>query len=83
MLQVQKQVQKRTPRRARIPQSHRSFQSGVQIVLFYGTLYTLFMWIYHAASLHWVYQVLDWSKPLAIGLYLLNPLFLFLAYLFW
>lgn len=39
--------------------------------------------IYHAASLRWVYWVLDWSKPTAVGLYLLNPLFLCAAFLFW
>lgn len=54
-----------------------------QAVLLYGTVYTLFMWIYHAASLHWVYWVLDWSKPTAIGLYLLNPIFLCAAFFFW
>ena len=54
-----------------------------QVVLWYGTLYTLFMWFYHAFSLHWVYDVLDWSEPSALVLYLLNPLFLFASFLLW
>ena len=53
------------------------------MVLWYGTIYTLFMWFYHAFSLHWVYDVLDWSQPSALVLYLLNPLFLFASFLFW
>jgi len=54
-----------------------------QAVLLYGTVYTVFMWIYHGASSKWVYWVLDWSKPTATVLYLLNPFFLVTAFLFW
>ena len=54
-----------------------------QACLLYGTLYTLFMWSYHAASLHWVYYILDWTKPEALLLYALNPLFLFASFAAW
>ncbi|KAK9843019.1 hypothetical protein WJX74_005731 [Apatococcus lobatus] len=54
-----------------------------QVVLWYGTGYLLFMWIYHDASSHWVYDVLDWTKPWAIPLYLPLPLLLYAAFMFW
>ncbi|KAK9863686.1 hypothetical protein WJX84_006530 [Apatococcus fuscideae] len=54
-----------------------------QVVLWYGTVYLIFMWIYHDASSHWVYDVLDWTKPWAVPLYLPLPLLLFAAFMFW
>ena len=61
----------------------RSCVGLLQVTLGYGTVYLLFMWVYHDASSHWVYDVLDWTKPWAIPLYLPLPLLLFAAFMFW
>lgn len=56
---------------------------GMQITVAYGSLYVIFLWIYHAASGDWVYEALDWSKPLAPVLYLMLPVLLFVSFLVW
>ncbi|KAK9808471.1 hypothetical protein WJX73_009871 [Symbiochloris irregularis] len=54
-----------------------------QVVLWYGSVYLVFMWIYHGASTYWVYEVLDWSKPIAALFYLLLPLLLLICAFVW
>eukprot|EP00884_Botryococcus_braunii_P018344 jgi/Botrbrau1/5193/Bobra.0172s0061.1 len=54
-----------------------------EITVAYGSLYAIFMWIYHAASGHWVYQALDLSHPLAPVLYFMLPVLLFASFLVW
>ncbi len=53
----------------------------LQVTLWYGTIYLVFMFIYYGASSEWVYWVLNWDKPSALGLYALLPLLLFAAHL--
>ena len=55
----------------------------LQVTLIYGTVYIVFMFIYYGASSEWVYYVLDWDKPSALGLYVFLPLALFVAFLIW
>lgn len=55
----------------------------LQVTLWYGTIYLVFMFIYYGASSEWVYWVLNWDKPSALGLYALLPLLLFAAHLVW
>ncbi|KAK9818034.1 hypothetical protein WJX72_006010 [[Myrmecia] bisecta] len=54
-----------------------------QVLLWYGTLYISFMWIYFGDSERWVYDVLDWNKSSSLVLYLLLPIFIFAAFLIW
>ncbi|BDA46508.1 hypothetical protein COCOBI_08-6020 [Coccomyxa sp. Obi] len=54
-----------------------------QVILIYGTVYLVFMFIYHGASTEWVYSVLDWDKPSSLGLYVFLPLALFIAFVIW
>ena len=53
------------------------------MTLIYGTVYLAFMFIYYGASSEWVYYVLDWDQPSALGLYVFLPLALFVAFLVW
>lgn len=54
-----------------------------QVLLIYGTVYLVFMFIYHDASTEWVYSVLDWDKPASLGLYVFLPLALFISFVIW
>lgn len=54
-----------------------------QVLLIYGTVYLVFMFIYHGASTEWVYSVLDWDKPASLGLYVFLPLALFISFVIW
>ena len=56
---------------------------AAQAVLVYGTVYLVFMFIYHGASSEWVYYVLDWDKPSALALYVTLPLALFVVFVVW
>lgn len=56
---------------------------GLQVVLLYGTVYLVFMFIYHGASSEWVYSVLDWDKASSLALYVFLPLALFISFLIW
>ena len=53
------------------------------MTLWYGTIYLVFMFTYYGASSEWVYWVLNWDKPSALGLYALLPLLLFAAHVVW
>lgn len=55
----------------------------MQITIWYGSAYLVFMWVWHGASAHWVYYVLDWSTPLAVALYLALPPLLLVCATFW
>ena len=55
----------------------------LQVTLWYGSIYLLFMFIYYGASSEWVYWVLDWDRPSALALYALLPLLLFAAHVVW
>ena len=57
--------------------------SILQVTLWYGSLYLVFMFIYYGASSEWVYWVLDWDRPSALVLYALLPLLLFAAFCVW
>ena len=56
---------------------------AMQVILIYGTVYLVFMFIYHGASTEWVYSVLDWDKPSSLALYVFLPLALFIAFVVW
>lgn len=56
---------------------------GDKVVLTYGTVYLIFMFIYHGASTEWVYSVLDWDKPSSLALYAFLPLALFICFVIW
>ena len=60
-----------------------SLTHAAQVVLVYGTVYLVFMFIYHGASSEWVYYVLDWDKPSALALYLTLPVVLFVTFVVW
>ena len=55
----------------------------LQVTLWYGSIYLVFMFIYYGASSEWVYWVLNWDRPSALGLYALLPLLLFAAHVIW
>ncbi|EIE23835.1 hypothetical protein COCSUDRAFT_62367 [Coccomyxa subellipsoidea C-169] len=54
-----------------------------QVLLIYGTVYLVFMFIYYGASTEWVYVVLDWDKPASLGLYVFLPFALFISFVIW
>lgn len=56
---------------------------SLQVTLWYGSIYLVFMFIYYGASSEWVYWVLDWDRPSALALYALLPLLLFAAHVVW
>lgn len=54
----------------------------MQVFLWYGTLYMLFMWIYGSVSGNWRYG-LDWTRSRAVGAYILIPLIGFIMFIIW
>jgi hypothetical protein len=56
---------------------------SLQVTLWYGSIYLVFMFIYFGASSEWVYWVLDWDRPSALAMYALLPLLLFAAHVVW
>ena len=55
----------------------------MQWQLWYGSVFLVFMWVYHGLSARWVYDILNWEKPLAVVLYLFLPLFTFAGFAVW
>ncbi len=69
-----------------MPQEDHGFfekSMSLQVTLWYGSVYLVFMFIYYGASSEWVYWVLDWDRPSALALYALLPLLLFAAHVIW
>ena len=66
-------------------EDHRFFEKSMslQVTLWYGSIYLVFMFIYYGASSEWVYWVLDWDRPSALAMYALLPLLLFAAHVVW
>ncbi|KAI3424196.1 hypothetical protein D9Q98_009552 [Chlorella vulgaris] len=51
-----------------------------QLLLLYGTVYLVFVWIYFGASGVWVYSILDWSRSRNFFVYLVLPGMLAIAF---
>lgn len=49
-----------------------AYTTLLQVLLLYGTLYELLVWIYGSTSGTWRYG-LDWTQPRPAGVYLLIP----------
>ena len=59
------------------------FPPPLQVQMWYGSAYLLFMWAWHGLSSRWVYRILDWSTPLSVLLYLALPLLNAAAFAVW
>lgn len=45
----------------------------LQVMILYGSVYELFMWVYYGASDHWVYNALNWHTDKSVAVYILLP----------
>eukprot|EP00775_Hariotina_reticulata_P008858 gene8858-9037_t len=52
----------------------------VQVVIAYGSVYLVFLWLYYAGSGQWVYRALDWSHAMSPAFYLATPLLLIVGF---
>lgn len=55
----------------------------MQVMILYGSVYELFMWVYYGASQHWVYDVLSWDVDKSVAVYVLLPLAFVLLFYIW
>lgn len=54
-----------------------------QVMILYGCVYELFMWVYYGASDHWVYNTLDWYTDKSAVVYILLPLGYVVLFFVW
>lgn len=54
----------------------------VQVVLVYGTVYMVFLWIYGSVTDDWRYG-LDWRRTRAVGAYIILPITAFIFFVVW
>ena len=55
----------------------------LQVMILYGSVYELCMWLYHGASEHWVYKALDWHTDKPVLVYLLLPVAYVVLFFVW
>lgn len=55
----------------------------LQVMILYGCVYELFMWVYYGASDHWVYNTLDWYTDKSAVVYILLPLGYVVLFFVW
>lgn len=55
----------------------------MQVIILYGSVYELFMWIHFGASQHWVYDVLNWDVDKSVAVYILLPVVFVLLFYVW
>ena len=56
---------------------------NVQVMILYGSVYELFMWMYFGASQQWAYDGLDWDVDKSVAVYILLPLAFVLLFYVW
>jgi hypothetical protein len=54
----------------------------LQVVLWYASLYSLFLWIYGGATDIWRYS-LDFQQPRPAGVFVILPIITFIMFLLW
>ena len=64
---------------SRVPVVSYHFQG----VIVYGSIYVIFMWIWHGVREDWIYQTFDWHRPLAAAAYAVLPFLLAAAFALW
>ncbi len=55
----------------------------LQVMILYGSVYELFMWIYYGASDHWVYNAVTWHSDKSVVVYVLLPLAYVVLFFVW
>ncbi|DBA94096.1 TPA: hypothetical protein ACH3X1_001740 [Trebouxia sp. C0004] len=55
----------------------------LQVMVLYGSVYELFMWIYYGASDHWVYNSVTWHTDTSVAVYVLLPLAYVVLFFVW
>lgn len=55
----------------------------LQVMILYGSVYELFMWIYYGVAQHWMYDVLSWDMDKSVAVYILLPIAFVLLFYIW
>lgn len=55
----------------------------LQVMVLYGSVYELFMWIYYGASDRWVYNTVSWHTDKSVAVYVMLPLAYVVLFFVW